>query len=732
MGLLRPVLSAFLAACLVAATVGTELRAADRNLVIAAAKAQPAVEPRIALVIGNSDYPNAPLANPVNDARAIAARLGELRFRVTRLENASQEQMYEAIRAFGDQLRGGGVGLFYYSGHALQVRGRNYLLPARAMIQREDEILYRTVDTGLILDKMESARNRVNVMILDACRNSPFGREFRTVSPGLAVVDAPYNTLIAFATAPGAVASDGSGRNGLYTQHLLQSLADRGLDLEDVFKKVRSGVRQESAGRQVPWESTSLEVDFFFDPLPHQTVAATPAAPDPLTLELAFWDSVKGSTDPEDYRAYLKRYPDGQFAVLASNRLRALAPSAPAAPTAPAAPAPTSTQPTAASTAAPATAATPVRPPATAASPTPPLQTALVPPAAAQAPSTAPAAPAPAPGPAPVPMPVFVPAPAPAPLAVNTVPAPTPFGAAPVLVPLRALAGHTGALLAIAVSRSATQALTGAADRSLRLWDLASGKELRVLAGHAADVTAAAIAPNRRLLLSGSADRSVRLWDAASGAQAARMDGHAAAVSAVAFGPTTRYAVSAADDGELILWEVPDGKLIRRARADERRVCSVALSPEGRYLLTGSDDGAVRLWDVGSLRVVRSFGPMSAPTATVAFSEDGRRVNAVDTRGEVWSWEAQSGVSVRRLGTGSVSPVLAAIAVDGATALTAGADGQLVLWDMASGRPLWRSSAPDRRFTAVALGPRGTMGLSASDDKRLLLWDTGMLTKDPR
>jgi uncharacterized caspase-like protein len=278
----RPLLKSLIAACLLGlwlATAAAAAGTAERNLVVGATKAQPASEPRIALVIGNSDYPNAPLANPVNDARAVADRLAELRFRVVRLENATQDQMYDAIRAFGDQLRGGGVGLFYYAGHALQVRGRNYLLPARALIEREDEILYRAVDTGQILDKMESARNRVNIVILDACRNNPFGREFRNVTPGLAVVDAPYNTLIAFATAPGAVASDGGGRNGLYTQHLLQSLANPGLSLEDVFKKVRSGVRQDSAGRQVPWENTSLEVDFFFDPLPSQTVAVRPLHP---------------------------------------------------------------------------------------------------------------------------------------------------------------------------------------------------------------------------------------------------------------------------------------------------------------------------------------------------------------------------------------------------------------------------------------------------------------------
>jgi uncharacterized caspase-like protein len=205
------------------------------------------------------------------------------------------------------------------------------------MIEREDEILYRTVDTDVVLDKMENARNRVNIVILDACRNNPFGREFRNVAPGLAVVDAPSNTLIAFAAAPGAVASDGSGTNGLYTQHLLQAMAEPGIRLEDAFKKVRGGVRRDSAGRQVPWESTSLEVDFFFRPAPLAApaaaiAAAAPAAPaagvpaprpcpppppDPLTIELAFWESLKGSTDPEDHRACLRRHPEGQFASLA-------------------------------------------------------------------------------------------------------------------------------------------------------------------------------------------------------------------------------------------------------------------------------------------------------------------------------------------------------------------------------------------------------------------------------
>ena len=695
----RRLLSALLLLGLAVATCLPGALAQDRNLLVAATKAQPSAEPRVALVIGNIDYPTAPLANSINDARAVAQRLTELRFQVTRLENATQEEMYDAIRVFGDRLRDGGVGLFYYAGHALQVRGRNYLLPARALIKREDEILYRTVDTGQIRDKMESARNRVNVVILDACRNNPFGRDFRGIAPGLAVVDAPYNTLIAFATAPGAVASDGNGRNGLYTQHLLQALDSPGLGLEDVFKRVRTGVRQDSAGRQVPWESTSLEVDFYFDPLPNQTALGVPGAPDALTLELAFWDSVKGSSDAEDYRAYLKRYPEGQFAVLARNRLRLMTASA----------APTAAPAVALALARPVAAPVPTPVPVLAA-PAPAPSMSLSPAAIQSSPSAAPSRPASAA------VGMAVPA-----LQLSLAP-----GMAASPLASNALLGHGAEVLAVAISRNGTQALTGSADRSMRQWDLASGRELRGFLGHSAAVTAIAFASDPRYLLSGGADRSVRLWDSARGLELARMEGHRSAVSALAVGPTSRYAASAAEDGEIILWELPAGTVIRRARAETGRVQSLAFSPEGRFLLTASSDGAVQLWDVSRLEVLRSFGPVAASApARAAFSEDGRRVSAVDARGDIWSWDTSAGVLQSHYPTGSAPPATAAIATDGASVLTTTADGQLALWDIVSGRALWTSRGPLARMTVAALGPRGAVALAAGDDSRLLRWSSG-------
>lgn len=230
---------------------------------------------RVALVIGNGDYKDAPLSNPVNDARAIAQVLKESGFTVIARENTSQKAMLSALREFGDKLRGGGVGLFYYAGHGMQIKGRNYLIPVGAAIEREDEVAYAAVDAQAVLDKMEAAGNGTNIMILDACRNNPFTRSFRSGSAGLAQMDAPVGTLVAFSTSPGSVASDGTGQNGLYTQHLLTAMRQSGYKLEDVFKQVRTQVRRDSQGKQVPWEATSLEGDFYFT---GGTVPAAPAA----------------------------------------------------------------------------------------------------------------------------------------------------------------------------------------------------------------------------------------------------------------------------------------------------------------------------------------------------------------------------------------------------------------------------------------------------------------------
>jgi len=235
-------------------------------------------EHRIALVIGNSSYTDAPLANPVNDATAIAKTLQGLGFKVILRTNVTQSQMRAAVREFGDELHANrGVGLFYFAGHGMQINNRNFLIPIGTDIRREYEVEDQSVDAGSVLSMMQSARARVNIVILDACRNNPFTRSFRNSTVGLAPMQAPAGTLLAYATAPGEVASDGAGENGLYTQHLLSNMRVPGLKIEDVFKNVRASVRQESGGRQTPWENTSLEGEFYFNINITINVQAAPA-----------------------------------------------------------------------------------------------------------------------------------------------------------------------------------------------------------------------------------------------------------------------------------------------------------------------------------------------------------------------------------------------------------------------------------------------------------------------
>jgi len=248
-------------------------------LALPARAAEEAKAKRLALVIGNGTYKDAPLANPPNDAADMAKALEASGFVVIHRENATLKEMHLALREFGDKLGRRDTGLFYFAGHGMQVRGHNYLLPVDADIAREDEVAFAALDLGAVMEKLDSAKNPVNIVILDACRNNPFGTRLIASAKGLAQVDAPPGTMIAFATSPGSTAADGNGRNGLYTQHLLKELARPGVPIEDVFKAVRVGVRADSKNSQTPWESTSLETAFAFRAAPAPMQAAAPREP---------------------------------------------------------------------------------------------------------------------------------------------------------------------------------------------------------------------------------------------------------------------------------------------------------------------------------------------------------------------------------------------------------------------------------------------------------------------
>ena len=254
----------------------------------------PKGQKRVALVIGNNDYKDAPLRNPTHDAEDIANVLRGLGFTVQIKINANQREMEESVGEFVREIQNGDVGLFYFSGHGVQVGGDNYLIPVGGSIETETDVRYKAVNAGLILGKMEESRNRTNIFILDACRNNPF-KGFRSLSKGLTMMDAPVGTFIAYATAPGSVAADGTDRNSPYAKHFMQAVKPKGMKIEDVFKQVLREVEKETEGKQIPWIASSLQDDFYFNPpFPASpstrsseiATAETPAAPERERIEI--------------------------------------------------------------------------------------------------------------------------------------------------------------------------------------------------------------------------------------------------------------------------------------------------------------------------------------------------------------------------------------------------------------------------------------------------------------
>lgn len=310
------------------------------------AQAKDGAEKRIALVIGNAKYKDSPLTNPVNDAKDMSAALRAVGFQVIERTDASQKEMNRAITQFGEKLNADTVALFYYAGHGVQVKGKNYLVPVDAEITGESSIRAETVDVDAVLDQLSASD--LNVVILDACRNNPFERRFRSISGGLAQMDAPKGSLIAYATAPGKTAIDGSGRNGIYTQELLRQIRTPGLPLEAVLKNVRRSVARATNDQQIPWESSSLTGDFYFNPgvgpVPATTAKPGADAPRPadakpsavdspsppvgatfqLSADEELWKAATQANTVTGYEAYLAEFPSGRYSSAAKLRINSL------------------------------------------------------------------------------------------------------------------------------------------------------------------------------------------------------------------------------------------------------------------------------------------------------------------------------------------------------------------------------------------------------------------------
>ncbi|MBE3640450.1 caspase family protein [Mangrovicoccus algicola] len=279
-----------------------------------------ASEARIALVIGNAGYEAVtPLDNAGNDSRLVAGALREAGFEVTLVQDAGRAALTAAVAAFGRDLRSRGpetVGLFYYAGHGIQSFGANYLLPVDARLSDAADLDLVAVDAASVLRQMGSAGNRTNIVILDACRNNPFEAIRDLDDSGLAEMKAPTGTFLAYATAPGAVALDGTGANSPFSAALAEAMAQQGQPIEQAFKAVRRRVLEETAGRQTPWDTSSLTGDFMFRP------------PPPLSAEMLagqrLWTAVRASRDPVQVMLFLRSYPDSPEAAEARDLLAAL------------------------------------------------------------------------------------------------------------------------------------------------------------------------------------------------------------------------------------------------------------------------------------------------------------------------------------------------------------------------------------------------------------------------
>jgi hypothetical protein len=284
--------------------------------------AQP-TENRVALVLGNSAYKSAPLRNPTNDAKDMAAKLKGMGFTVVERNNLTVKQIGSTLREFRSKLTPGSVALVFYAGHGLQIKGENYFPTVDAEIAGEEDVPNQSLSMRQIMDVLGDAKTRLNLVFLDACRDNPYARSFRSASRGLSKETPPSGTLISFATRPGSVASDGTGRNGLYTGALLASMDVQGLQIELALKRVVSSVKGASRGQQEPWMEGSIEGEFCFGECGKQ-VAQTSASDDRV-----FWESVKDSRDVNEVKAYLEQFPRGIFAGIARARVAALDNSAP-------------------------------------------------------------------------------------------------------------------------------------------------------------------------------------------------------------------------------------------------------------------------------------------------------------------------------------------------------------------------------------------------------------------
>jgi hypothetical protein len=317
------------------------------GIVLCVTDRQALADKRVALVIGNSTYQHVGrLDNPGHDARLIAQTLGTLGFTVVggqALLDLDKPGLDSAISKFGSEVVGADVALFFYSGHGMQVRGENYLVPVDANPAREADVYVQMTDVAAVLSQMEGSGTRLNLVILDACRNNPFaGRGFRSVESGLAQMRAPDGTLISYATQPGSVAQDGSDGDSPYTKALAATVQRGGLDIFQTFNEVGLAVKRATGGQQQPWVSNSpIDGRFYFNGQSGPVVST----PQPQPSDEIAWEYVKDSRNIDQIRKFIAEFPSSAHRREADARIDQIKAAMQTEPPAHAEPPPASRQP---------------------------------------------------------------------------------------------------------------------------------------------------------------------------------------------------------------------------------------------------------------------------------------------------------------------------------------------------------------------------------------------------
>ncbi len=292
---------------------------------------QPVHAVRVALVVGNSDYSERPLRNPVNDANLMQVTLKELGFEVTLLRNADRRSLLNGLRDFEGKARDAEVALFFFAGHGAQVGGNNFLIPVGGSIQSETDVPDEAVDAASVLRRLEDARSKVALVILDACRDNPFAGASRSSTRGLVRMSVPTGTIVAYATAPGSTAADGTGTNGMYTEQLVRQLKTPNLDIKDIFDRTAQEVERITNGKQRPREDVGLRGRFVLNANPVldnsvqiASIRPEPVVPSTAQVEQQAWTAAQHANSVAGYRDFLMKYPSGSFSSAAKAALAQL------------------------------------------------------------------------------------------------------------------------------------------------------------------------------------------------------------------------------------------------------------------------------------------------------------------------------------------------------------------------------------------------------------------------